>query len=221
MYILSNHFYFIISWCVCWLSMYGIYELGFRPKEIGNSFQLIVICTYFLGASFLAGKLLGVNSIIFNKLGRLEILRKAILICAVYIVLALITSWLIPVSPEKLDWFVSLGLHFPSFSSYALIWKVVNVFSQQFLIWGLVFKLFYSFELKKDKVILLSCIAFCLIHLPMVYRMSYQALLFIIPASFAGGIFSYLILRSSNGAYHAKLFHLSFYLCLGIALRIY
>ncbi|MFT6632646.1 MAG: hypothetical protein ACJAS4_002611 [Bacteriovoracaceae bacterium] len=137
-----------------------------------------------------------------------------------YFLITMGIEYCIPLKASQTEIVKDIGLMFALFNIPTFIAKFSEIMFQQVLILTLVLGLEAS-GLPRKKNILIFTIGFLSLHLPLIFIFGVYGLLFIIPSSLAGLIFSFLILKYPNGHLYSILVHQFFYIILGMALRFY
>jgi hypothetical protein len=208
----KNTLKIIINWIGAWLFIAGgsIYVLPLIGADQLHKF-------YITACYFLTFALLGINFFQINLKSQLIFYILSALTMAV---ICLFIERVLPIGTMATHKIMVSKFYFPLFHYETLITKAFDVFFQQVFIWGLLQKLKKNINSHK-KIIYLFSFCFFIVHIPLLISFNvFYALCFIIPSVVAGIMFSYLILSYQFGPSLSQALHLSFYLALGIYLRI-
>jgi hypothetical protein len=155
-----------------------------------------------------------------EKLKRLKILLLFILPTALFGIVTIYFEKIYPLLPEQVDQIEKIGILFPLFNIETFLAKLADVIFQQVMIFILIFGLAKQGHTHK-KIITSFTITFLVLHLPLVFIFKTYGFVFILPAIFAGAIFSFLILKFKQGPLFSIIVHQGFYLILGILMRFW
>lgn len=210
----------ILIWCaVIWLFVSGgnIYLLPLvNPDQLQNSY---LTGFYFLASAGFAGWHYQ-SHILFPHHGRLsQQFIPAAIFTILFFALIYYINQFFPISSEVQKRITDSGFYFPLFRPDTFLAKLGDVTFQQIVTYGVLKKLKET-GLSKKETLGLFMIGFFLIHLPLVFSLKWYAFFFIIPSIVAGGLFSYLILYRRFGFFKSYAIHLSFYLVVGLYLRL-
>ena len=98
--------------------------------------------------------------------------------------------------------------------------KLSDIIFQQIMIFILVLGLERQGHSHKN-IITSFTITFLVLHLPLIVIFKTYGFVFIIPAAFAGTLFSYIILKFKQGPCISIIVHQGFYLILGVLMRFW
>jgi hypothetical protein len=208
----------IFNWILLWLSCGLISVFLLEPAGISTLNNYIFSALYF-GAYSLMGLAL------YRFKGRLphhQHFRQLLpLLLASIVGVVLLSRWYdstFPLDADGLQRALNTHIYFQLFTYSTWLVKLADITFQQVYIVILIKEL-TELQLSKKQVIYWFAGAFTFLHLPLFYLFQWKAFYFILPASSAGFIFSYLIVNYKKGVFYSYAIHLIFYLALGICMR--
>ena len=208
---------FILKWLVYWLSVMGGYAFILKPLGFTYYNKWFGVFSYFIFFSYIG--------IVFfwrpqEKFNFKKNLINYFVIILFYMLSSLSLNFFFPLSSNVIFHIKKLGILFTYLTFGTLLSKLADVFFQQVLIIGMVYRL--SFLRKQVKVVMLAfCLIFFILHLPLFFLFGIEAFIFILPSLFAGGFFAWVLLKFKYGISYSLAVHLSFYCIAAYGFRLY
>ena len=208
-----------LLWIAYWLAVMGFISLVLKPMGIDYNKNYHLFSGLFLFFSLLGAILFKSTSkilvIIRERKFQLQLVTSTLIIY----LLTFIVEELYPLSNLDFKSIYKMGILFPLFNIETFVSKLCDIFFQQTMICILILN-FKENDLSKKTIIKFFTFIFFILHLPLFFIFKFYALLFILPSTVAGTIFSYLILSKKSGVFYSICIHQVFYLVLGILIRL-
>lgn len=208
----------VFKWIVLWLGLGTFHSYVLRPLwGLDGSNALVSI--YFFACAVLALYIYRVKSFPSPN----DPLKKQslfILICTLVVVaLSFVFNYFYPIDASKIEFIKKELFSFPLFQLNTWVAKWSDVAYQQVML-VCVLTALNSLSISTKEKVVVSSIGFALLHFPLLVLFGWRGFYFIVPSIFAGFIFTYLILHYKRGLFYSFAVHLSFYLVLGIIIRL-
>jgi len=210
---------YLTAWLAYWLGIMGVVSFILKPIGFTYNENAVVLCAFYLISSIVGIKIFSFIDY-YRKIHRPQ--KQACLIfclCIVFAVVPIIYFKNYPPVSIFLEDIIKSKILFPLFQFDTQLTKLFDILFQQALIFCLVNYLKNKYTALKSVVIF--SVIFFVLHLPLFIVFQVNALVFILPAFVAGGIFAYLIISYRYGLIYSIILHMSYYICFGVLLRSY
>ncbi len=207
------------TWFSYWCAIVRVLVFALKPMGYDYNNNYILFSIYYLFSGVLGVKIFDSYELILKKNQGTNHLYFFIVPTFIFFISTVLIGHYYPMTDTQISKFVDMGIMFPLFNIPTFIAKLGDIIFQQLMILSLVLGLENS-GMNKKKIVILFTGVFLILHLPLLGIFKTFGLLFVIPSVIAGGVFSYLILNYKNGHFYSVLVHQSFYLILGIILRV-
>ena len=209
---------FILKWLGFWIGIVG--SLTFSMKIYGLTYDknYILFSIYFLGMGLIGLNIFKAKEPIAFHLTDSKYLLLFIIPTLGFYFSTFSVEYFFPLTKEQYLFYENIGLGFPYFTYRTFITKTSDILYQQVMV------LIMVLHLKKQghtdiKIVKVFSVIFFILHLPLLFVFGWYGLMFILPCTIAGGIFSFLILRYKQGHFYSIMVHQGFYLILGTIMR--
>lgn len=212
--------HFIIKWLALWGLWMGFYLTVLKKNGYNYLSHPQYIAPYF-GLAALFGAWYYNFKSEFKKLNSLlpQVLGLAICSLVFFIVPHFLAKYT-PLSDERFHKILKLEFFYVLFTPGSILTKWVEIFFQQFFIWGFV-HYFRNLGLQKWSLIRLFGAVFFVLHIPLFFEFGFMGIVFILPSLFGAMAFAYCVLSLKHGYVWSTALHHIFYLVLATGMRLY